>query len=249
MIPRRRLLVIALACFAIAGLLAYVLIAEAQCLRCPVRPPTLPPLPSYGAYPAPAPANLDPADWQILTSGTTTTLEWWVHPYADPDSGRLRIMFPPLESGTLNYLWTISPYTVAGYTWLRATFGVVTTSGAPWIGYPWNGCDYPASVRLFLWSLSYRGTEYERWWYVGAVAPLVPTASSAWVVTINADLTDPAGWYSVYGRSGVEAPEAFAAAKAGAQIGVTFGGGCFAGHGVGVADGGADFLLQWLWVE
>lgn len=225
----------------LACLLLLPALALAQCQRCPVYPPP-PGIPaSSGQYPAPAPAALSASDWIVLTVGP------WAAPW-NQENGSLRATFLPVESGSLNYLYTASPYTVAGHHFLRATFGVVTTGGDPYLFAP-TDCGGPARVRLLLYSLNYLGTEFERWWNRDAEMALYPSTNPAVVGTLTADLTQPDRWYSIFGKTGVDAPAPFAAALAGARVGVTFGGPCFAGHGVAAVNGGVDFVLQWLWVE
>lgn len=215
------------------ALLAFTGAAEARHLIWP-----FPSEPTGGAYPAPAPASLGALSWKFVVGG----IAWGVELFND-ESGALVTHLPHTDSGTLNYLYTRSPYTVAGYTWLKAEYMVVATSGAPVVTYPWTGCTDPAKIRLFLWSTSstYRGTEYERWWSnIGEI----PLTVGQWIVSIASDL-EPVHWYSVLGRPALDNPTAtaaFEAAKAGAWVGVTFGG-CAAGHGVGVGGGDADFRL------
>jgi hypothetical protein len=49
----------------------------------------------------------------------------------------------------------------------------------------------------------------------------------------------------VFGKSGEANPAAFAAAMADlGNVGLTFGGGCFFGHGVRIMNGSATFTLE-----
>ena len=78
-----------------------------------------------------------------------------------------------------------------------------------------------------------------RWW----AHPNVTLGLTAGAVTVTVPL-DPAFWSDVYGVSGAAALGAFKDTLAHPGfIGLTFGGGCFAGHGVGVTGGNATFTL------
>ena len=84
---------------------------------------------------------------------------------------------------------------------------------------------------------------YQRWWYHGEQFALV---NGALPRTITAPLV-PAMWSSVYGEYGNSSAAALdgwtKALKAVTQLGVTFGGGYFAGHGVNVSGGPATFSI------
>jgi hypothetical protein len=82
------------------------------------------------------------------------------------------------------------------------------------------------------------GMQYYRWWSRGI--DITPVASNT--VTIG---LDPSVWTSVFGQPGTANPTMFAAALANAaNVGLVFGGGCFAGHGVAVKGGSATFKLK-----
>lgn len=232
-------------------------IADAQCYRCPIHPPPWGTLPSYGAYPAPTVdvgASLAAANWQTIRVEQDNLIISYGVIAHDPglyndDSGRLRRAFLPLATtSSLNYLYTNQRYSTTGYRWLRATFGVPVTGGAPYLG-PLSDCwSAPPHIRLLLYTGDLND-EFGRWWSEPIL--LTPTWDTAEVYTITADLTDPTHWISVLGKAATYSAQAaagFETAKAGAQIGVTFGT-CSAGHGIGVANGEGDFMLQWYWVE
>lgn len=200
-------------------------------------------------HPTPQPPSfisLNAYGWRAITGGL-----WWQAPFNDPATGHLRATLPPLTIGTLNALHTNAAYTLTGVSRLRAVVTVESTSGSPVVGYPANGCSSPAKVRLFLYSLADRGTEWERWYAQGAwqdVQTVLDYAAS-YPFGLTGDLTNPAAWTSVNGHPATDNPAAFEAAKAGSQVGVVFGGGCFYGHGVGMAQGAAEFVTQWMWTE
>src|SRR5271166_628529 len=109
-----------------------------------------------------------------------------------------------------------------------------------------NTCTSPATVRFYFqetgdnWS-GIGGYAYYRWWSTQAIV-LQPGISSLTVPLA------PANWSSVEGENGANsatATAAFNAAMANARtIGMTFGGGCFYGHGVDLTGGSATFTLN-----
>lgn len=125
--------------------------------------------------------------------------------------------------------------------------GSVTTTGAPVFDYAFeasNTCVFPAHARLILLVKNWQTAgEYGRWWsnptsFQLAAGPFGLT------VPLNPDLNQ---WSDVYGHHIADSPEAragfLAALKNAAALGVTFGGGCFFGHGVAVTGGTAQFTL------
>jgi hypothetical protein len=150
--------------------------------------------------------------------------------------------FPRLP-GSVHYI--TKPATLAAGGAARATF-TVTTKGDPAFGYHTaadNTCDKPAAVHLFLQrqgdDMSGKGRyEFYRWW---SNAGVVLKEGSA---TLDVALK-PALWTSVFGKTGEVNPDAFAAAVGHlGNVGVTFGGGCFYGHGVSVVNGSALFTMR-----
>lgn len=155
-------------------------------------------------------------------------------------SGALTFNFP--SSGHFDYLWSRQAIgSIAAAHAFTMTFAIVG-SGA--ITYAPNGCIFPASVRFIMGPQTagpYTSDEYERWWSNPVHAVL---QAGQW--TITAPLT-PDQWSDVYGHFGTDSPQALAgwqAVVANPQvIGMTFGGGCFFGHGVEVTGGSAEFEL------
>ncbi|MGJ0506788.1 MAG: hypothetical protein ACR652_06545 [Methylocystis sp.] len=139
----------------------------------------------------------------------------------------------PFRRG-VNYL-TRSVDGFAGAKGLSMQF-TVSTTGTP--AFDWrtkanNTCaGSKANVRLFIWRSPDMTSQTGRYWAQAGYADI-----AAGTITIGADF-DPAKWSDVMGELGSKNPAAFAdALKYATQAGVTFGGGCFYGHGVFVVSG------------
>jgi len=103
-----------------------------------------------------------------------------------------------------------------------------------------NTCSAPASARLLIQRRGDDLTEaFDRWWSnPGAIA--LTEGQYSLTVPLN-----PGQWQSVDGKNGEEASDAFYAALEEVEnIGLTFGGGCYYGHGVNVSGGEASFALK-----
>jgi hypothetical protein len=119
------------------------------------------------------------------------------------------------------------------------TINFVSSSQDPTFGYQTesiNTCPTPASVRLYI---ERAGDEklasqpYHRWWSYPATITRQQTITVA---------IDPALWTSVFGDFGTSsavAADGFQQALNNVgKVGMTFGGGCFLGHGIYKTDGG-----------
>jgi hypothetical protein len=127
---------------------------------------------------------------------------------------------------------------------------LVTTTKTPVFVYnlqPVNTCIYPSHVRFLLQEKGddlsgANDKQYFRWWSNRVAYQLTSGRAN-----LRASLTDLSQWTSVFG----EKASASAAAAAGfkqamanlGNVGVSFGGGCFYGHGVGVSGGSARFVV------
>ena len=118
----------------------------------------------------------------------------------------------------------------------------VTVVGTPTFGYMSdlaNTCPAPATVRPYF-ETAFNG-EFDRWWANPTSYVLGPGT-----VTLTIPLT-PDQWSSVYGKFGnydANSLDGFQnALKNTFNIGLSFGGGCFFGHGVNVSGGAAQFQL------
>lgn len=152
---------------------------------------------------------------------------------------------------SVHYL-TVPTRTLNGYRQIVMSGRIIIT-GNPRFQYetepsntPARGCNTPASVRLYFQrrgdTLTGLGPyEHYRWWsnprsleldggVFRLVVPLIPSE-----------------WSSVFGDKGDVSPIAmagFRAARANVDnVGMTFGGGCFFGHGVNVSGGTARFVV------
>jgi hypothetical protein len=82
--------------------------------------------------------------------------------------------------------------------------------------------------------------EFGRWWGMPYYKLTVATGEP---ITLTFPLT-PDRWGSVYGKTGTQALSQFAdAMKNIGRVGLTFGGGCYAGHGNYVTGGKVRFQL------
>jgi hypothetical protein len=204
--------------------------------------PGSPPQPSSDSF------TLHPSQWYLQYSAGIPD-----HPVAD--GAGWSFDFPVYDQpsmncnedrlcGHVNYVTTPvnAAITAAGLT---MTFRIETT-GAPVFQYalnPNNTCTNAAAVRLFIQRQGdtlEADYEFYRWWNKAAAN------LTAGTVTLTVPLM-PDQWMSVLGKTGDRDEKATAAFRAALQnvgnIGMTFGGGCFAGHGVNISGGTARFWL------
>lgn len=124
----------------------------------------------------------------------------------------------------------------------------LVTTGNPAFDYDtepsYNTCIFPAHARAYLEETNWqRGGEFYRWWS-NPDAMLLDGAGGTFHITIP--LT-PDKWSSVYGKYGTADAQSLAgwhkALKNLGWIGFSIGGGCFFGHGVGIDNGTAQFIV------
>jgi hypothetical protein len=183
--------------------------------------------------------SMSAAAWNILYSPSMPA-----HPTAATGGGWY-FEFPGCGGApTCSVHYVTVPVNVAASTNVKAKFEI-TTTGRPGFHYklkPDNTCVAPAHVRLFVQRKGddlTAGKEYWRWWSDPVAFQLAPRAAE-----LTAALM-PEQWVSVFGKRG----DFDASSKAGfrqaiqqiGNVGFTFGGGCFFGHGVNVIDGTARF--------
>ncbi len=126
------------------------------------------------------------------------------------------------------------------------TVQIDALSGVPSFDYglgPDNPCAYPAHVRAYIEQKFKQDIVYApgtyRWWSNPIAIELTYGTFTA-VTSFTPDQ-----WSDTFGERGTDALAGFAAALAHPQaVGMTFGGGCFFGHGVSVSGGTASFTLR-----
>ena len=153
----------------------------------------------------------------------------------------------PTEPNSVHYV--LAAVSMAASGDVEANISV-TTTGTPVFVYnlqPDNNCVYPAHVRFLLQQkgddLSGRnGKQYFRWWSNSVAYQLAPGQAN-----LRASLTDLIQWTSVLGEKAngsAAATTGFKQAIANlGNVGFSFGGGCFFGHGVRVSGGTARFAV------
>lgn len=145
---------------------------------------------------------------------------------------------------TANLLLT--PYTTPIVNKSLSMTVKVATTGNPVFNYKFesgNNCPVPASAHLYFQrNNDYLGSEYNRWWS----NPIAFQIKSTDSVDITVPFT-PENWSSVYGKFANYDNASLAgfndAVKNPGYFGITFGGGCFFGHGVNVSGGTARFTV------
>jgi hypothetical protein len=168
-------------------------------------------------------------------------------PHPTPQKGGGWYFDFPTEPNSVHY--ALAAVNMAAVSDVEAKLSVATT-GTPAFIYNLqrdNTCLYPAHVRFLLQEkgddLSGRnGKQYFRWWSNSVAYQLAPGQAN-----LRASLTDLSQWTSVLGEKAngsAAATIGFKQAMANlGNVGFSFGGGCFFGHGVRVSGGGARFAV------
>ncbi|MEP7305873.1 MAG: hypothetical protein ABJA98_10170 [Acidobacteriota bacterium] len=191
--------------------------------------------------PVPTPAPTSPGPLALSRSLWQTISTPQNFPLANDASGSLTFDFPSAPS-SMGYVYsTRPPSTISGRVVVSLQ---VTTTGAPVFNYaaPDNTCVVPAKVRPFFWAHQNSFAEFDRWW-ANPIAYQLAGGSTTIIVPLV-----PEQWSSVNGKFGNADAGALAgfqaAIKSVSSLGLTFGGGCFFGHGVDVSGGTARFVLS-----
>ena len=176
--------------------------------------------------------DLSPHGWKMCCDSAALS--------TSPDGG-VNMAFP-IWPKNIGYLYRQTPADLAGT--LVVEFRVETI-GAPifrWDTEPTNTCPVPAMVRPVFgrWDRGNKNIAFaERWWSKNPYSYTL----AAGVATIAVPM-DPLFWSGVYGQSATDDFAAWEYTRHHAGlVGVTFGGGCFFAHGVGVEGGTAAFVL------
>jgi hypothetical protein len=186
--------------------------------------------------------SLNSQAWSILYSPG-------MPPHPVPQQGGGWYFDFPTAPGSVNYVLAAVNGAVAASRAVNATISI-SAIGTPIFDYdfgPDNNCVVSAHVRLLLQQKGddfsgKNGKQYFRWWSNAVAHRLAPGSAN-----LRAALTDFSQWTSVFG----EKANASAAAAAGykqalanlGNVGFSFGGGCFYGHGVSVSGGSARFAI------
>lgn len=176
--------------------------------------------------------SLETNQWQTISTPPRFPLE-------NDGGGHLMFDFP--ANGAINYLYTfLSPQTIAG----TLSVSVQITTSGPVVfnmAQPGNTCVTPPSVRPMIWAHKNSWDEFARWWSN-------PTgyALANGVAELSIPLTADR-WSSVFGKFGnadAWALRGFTSALGNvSSLALSFGGGCYFGHGVYVQGGRAQFAL------
>jgi hypothetical protein len=177
---------------------------------------------------APNVISLDPQDWYILYSAGMPP-----HPSAYNRGWSFEF---PRDGGHVNYVQTPFSATTTPHS-VSITFRVESDAPEYKVADPTD--SLPATFRLFFEQQhdDLRNPN-GRWWAPGSKQNLGSIDNST--LTIVVALTYDQ-WTNVYGQQDAQA---FSAALENiGWVGVTFGGQDFAGHGVGLVSGSAEFIL------
>jgi len=204
-------------------------------------PPPPPPPPTSGAPPITVMLQLPAGSgWtQQYGGGFKLNVTGQTFNFAFPTN-----VNPPLtQTGTnhVNYIVkSVAPLTTAK----SITFGFTVAQTANAAYYykfePTNTCPTPGSVTPYFQQVADNGQEDTyRFWANSYKTPIVPGTHN---VTV---LFDPTKWGSVFGHVASTVLAGWQAALANPQaIGMTFGGGCFDGHGLALSAGSSTFTLN-----
>jgi hypothetical protein len=155
----------------------------------------------------------------------------------------------PTAPSSVHYV--LAAVSLAASVSVDASILVTTTESEPpmflYNLQPDNTCLYPAHVRFLLQEKGddlsgTNGKQYFRWWSNSVAYQLAPGSAN-----LSASLADLSQWTSVFGEKATANSAATAGFKQAianlANVGFSFGGGCFYGHGVRVSGGGARFTV------
>jgi hypothetical protein len=177
--------------------------------------------------------SLDAAKW---TEGLVPTYIT----FRNDAAGALMFEVPGVGK-SVNYAYAPSPSRAVAGT-LHVTLRIDATGGQPqFLGAPeaGNTCAAPATLRPFIFANNNDWSDpFSRWWAAADFVTLAPGS-----FTLDIPLA-PERWTSVNGIAGSAAPTQFASALQNvSSLGVSFGAGCFYGHGVYVDGGTARWVL------
>jgi hypothetical protein len=172
-----------------------------------------------------------------------------LHPLAAPGGWKFDLPSHPRTQcddpscPQVHYVTTAYTKALASTSSMAMTLSITTSPGVVFDYHTEasNTCPGSATVRLYFQQqgddLTITHATY-RWFSNPFV--LAPTNGGVtFAVSLRGDQ-----WTDVNGMTGIQQPDGFAAALAHpANVGMTFGGGCFAGHGVFIDSGTATFTV------
>jgi hypothetical protein len=196
----------------------------------------------------PLPPRVDPISL-AANQWSWTAYQGFAPPLTNDATGALTFEFPVIpdfvvgtDQGSVNYLEAVRAEPLPDGGWLSITLEVIPT-GPVVFNYdnePGNTCIFDAHARPII-DTGGNG-QYDRWWS----NPIGYDLTTGGTVTLTISLA-PDHWSSVFGQLGnanAQAETGFTAALQNVQfLGLTFGGGCFFGHGVSVSGGTAEFRV------
>jgi hypothetical protein len=188
--------------------------------------------------------SLDAKDWKFLFGRGMPS-----RPTNHPQGGWM-FAFPKIGEGILSYL---THATVSGRleaSALSARIEIVTEGPVEFDHYTesHNTSPYPAHARFMIQRKNYLTLdENDRWW-----SRLIAVKLEKGMHEMRVPL-EPEYWSNVYGKVGNSSAAALRGFRRALsetdQIGFTFGGGNYYGHGVRVKNGTASFILHEMRVE
>ena len=161
----------------------------------------------------------------------------------------LYFTFPEGNTSAVNYMYQPRKAPIAGSA-LSLTYQIVSTGTPTWNYFfpqfdPGNLCVTPATTRFWFAQKGFNSNPYPptyQWWSVPVAAQLTNNST----VTLTVPLT-PDQWMSTYGKFGNLDASTFTdwsnSLQNPEQMGLSFGGGCYLGHGVSTLNGSAKFIL------
>lgn len=147
----------------------------------------------------------------------------------------------PTNPNHVNYVVKAPVAAMTGYKSITVSFGITATSDAAYtyIFDANNTCGGPPKMTLYFQQKGDNGQEDTFRWWAHTRFVFQPGTQT---VTIP---LDPTQWGSVFGHTASTLLSGWNAALANPQgAGMTFGGGCFDGHGLAMTKGSAVFTLM-----
>lgn len=181
------------------------------------------------------PSNPPPSSYQPF-SGAVPLTNWTVTDEAVRFITLSTAAFDfPRDPQSRNYLFKDVAYALTESQTYTLRFSVTGSAPVFTFGVQNPICTMPPMVTPFLWHGDSLGTITDRYWAFAFKQTLALGNYS-----VSVPLTSQ-HWFDVYGA---QSAQQFAAARSRVNhLGMTFGGGCYYGHGVGLTSGSARFAV------